>query len=145
MQVLEGIQQPLLPQRSTEQHLTRPTPDMDSRAPQSCVCCTQRAVASMLCCKAGHLHARAARQHSHAPFAATRDRAPHVLQGETRCVFCTGLDDVYRIKSPARCMRSQSFWLLMFINGVGTGAGLTLLNNLGQQVSSLLTQSCSCR
>ena len=42
------------------------------------------------------------------------------------------------MKGPIKCLSSQSFWLLLFINGVGTGCGLTLLNNLGQQVCLLL-------
>ena len=41
------------------------------------------------------------------------------------------------MKTPIKCLRSQSFWLLLFINGVGTGSGLTLLNNLGQQARLL--------
>ena len=49
------------------------------------------------------------------------------------------------MKNPIKCLRSQSFWLLLFINGVGTGSGLTLLNNLGQQArpqSSCLPAMC---
>ena len=45
-----------------------------------------------------------------------------------------GLADVYRVKSPYQCMRSQSFWMLLCIHGIGSGCGLTLLNNLAEQV-----------
>lgn len=40
--------------------------------------------------------------------------------------------DVYRNRPPARCLRSVSFWLLLFVNGACSGAGLTLLNNMAQ-------------
>ena len=36
--------------------------------------------------------------------------------------------------TPAQCLRSLNFWLLWVANAVASGAGLTLLNNLGQQV-----------
>eukprot|EP00884_Botryococcus_braunii_P011942 jgi/Botrbrau1/20749/Bobra.0058s0077.1 len=45
--------------------------------------------------------------------------------------------DVYRDKTPIKCLRSQSFWMLFFINAIGSGAGLTLNNNLAQQVLAL--------
>ena len=48
-------------------------------------------------------------------------------------VWHAGLADVYRVKTPYQCLRSQSFWLLLVANGIGTGSGLTLLNNLSQQ------------
>lgn len=37
--------------------------------------------------------------------------------------------------TPGECLRSVNFWLLWVANGVASGAGLTLLNNLGQQVT----------
>ena len=43
-----------------------------------------------------------------------------------------GAGDVYRNRAPARCLRSISFWLLLFVNGACAGAGLTLLNNMAQ-------------
>lgn len=49
----------------------------------------------------------------------------------------TRLADVYRVKTPYQCLRSQSFWLLFLINGIGTGTGLALLNNLSEQVTAL--------
>jgi MFS family permease len=39
--------------------------------------------------------------------------------------------------SPLQCLRSADFWMLFAINGICSGAGLTLLNNVGQQVISL--------
>jgi hypothetical protein len=36
--------------------------------------------------------------------------------------------------SPLQCLRSADFWMLFAINGICSGAGLTLLNNVGQQV-----------
>ena len=36
--------------------------------------------------------------------------------------------------TPWQCLRSTEFWLLWIANGLASGAGLTLLNNLGQQV-----------
>lgn len=36
--------------------------------------------------------------------------------------------------SPLQCLRSADFWMLFTINGICSGAGLTLLNNVGQQV-----------
>ena len=33
-----------------------------------------------------------------------------------------------------RCLRSTSFWMLIAVNAIGSGAGLTLLNNLGEEV-----------
>ncbi len=42
--------------------------------------------------------------------------------------------NIYRDKSPARCLRSQSFWYLFFSSAVCSGAGLTLLNNTAQMV-----------
>ena len=36
--------------------------------------------------------------------------------------------------TPGQCLRSVDFWLLWVANGIASGAGLTLLNNLGQQV-----------
>ena len=35
--------------------------------------------------------------------------------------------------APRACLASLDFWLLFSINGICSGAGLTLLNNLGQQ------------
>ncbi len=35
--------------------------------------------------------------------------------------------------TPGQCLRSVDFWLLWVANGIASGAGLTLLNNLGQQ------------
>ena len=35
--------------------------------------------------------------------------------------------------TPGQCLRSLDFWLLWVANGIASGAGLTLLNNLGQQ------------
>lgn len=50
-------------------------------------------------------------------------------------LFDTGsLLDTYRDKSPIKCLRSGSFWMLISINAIGSGAGLTLLNNLGEVV-----------
>ena len=37
--------------------------------------------------------------------------------------------------TPGQCLRSLNFWLLLVSNGIASGAGLTLLNNLGQQVT----------
>lgn len=48
-----------------------------------------------------------------------------------------GLADVYRVKTPYQLFRSQSFWLLLFIHGIGTGSGLALLNNLSEQVGAV--------
>ena len=49
----------------------------------------------------------------------------------------TGLTaDTYRDKTPIKCLRSGSFWMLVTINAIGSGAGLTLLNNLGEEVRS---------
>ncbi|KAK9916344.1 hypothetical protein WJX75_001567 [Coccomyxa subellipsoidea] len=45
--------------------------------------------------------------------------------------------NIYRDKSPARCLRSQSFWYLFFASAVCSGAGLTLLNNTAQMVEAL--------
>ena len=42
--------------------------------------------------------------------------------------------DTYRDKGPIKCLRSGSFWMLISINAIGSGAGLTLLNNLGEEV-----------
>jgi hypothetical protein len=52
--------------------------------------------------------------------------------------------NIYRDKSPARCLRSQSFWYLFFASAVCSGAGLTLLNNTAQMVwlYTGLSQSC---
>lgn len=36
--------------------------------------------------------------------------------------------------SPLQCLRSVDFWMLFAINGICSGAGLTLLNNVGTQV-----------
>ena len=36
--------------------------------------------------------------------------------------------------TPLQCLRSPDFWMLFAINGICSGAGLTLLNNVGQQV-----------
>lgn len=36
--------------------------------------------------------------------------------------------------SPLQCLRSGDFWMLFAINGICSGAGLTLLNNVGTQV-----------
>jgi hypothetical protein len=36
--------------------------------------------------------------------------------------------------TPWQCLQSADFWLLWIANGIASGAGLTLLNNLGQQV-----------
>ncbi|KAK9813424.1 hypothetical protein WJX73_007856 [Symbiochloris irregularis] len=47
------------------------------------------------------------------------------------------LADVYRVKSPVQLLRSQSFWLLLIIHGICAGSGLTLLNNLAEQVKAL--------
>ena len=47
------------------------------------------------------------------------------------------LEDAYGDKTPLRCLRSVSFWLLVAINGIGSGAGLALLNNLGELVRLL--------
>lgn len=41
--------------------------------------------------------------------------------------------DTYRDKTPLKCFRSGSFWMLITINAIGSGAGLTLLNNLGEE------------
>ena len=49
-----------------------------------------------------------------------------------------GAGDVYRNRPPARCLRSVSFWLLLFVNGACSGAGLTLLNNMAQLARALL-------
>lgn len=50
-------------------------------------------------------------------------------------VHCTaGLADVYRVKSPVQLLRSQSFWLMFIVHGICAGSGLTLLNNLAEQV-----------
>ena len=38
--------------------------------------------------------------------------------------------------SPLQCLRSADFWMLFAINGICSGAGLTLLNNVGQQVGA---------
>lgn len=38
--------------------------------------------------------------------------------------------------TPWECLKSVDFWMLFFVNGVASGAGLTLLNNLGQQVGN---------
>lgn len=48
--------------------------------------------------------------------------------------------ETFRDKTPIKCLRSISFWMLIAINGIGSGAGLTLLNNLGEEVSH---DSCS--
>ena len=48
-----------------------------------------------------------------------------------------GAGDVYRNRPPARCLRSVSFWLLLFVNGACSGAGLTLLNNMAQLARAL--------
>ena len=40
--------------------------------------------------------------------------------------------DVYRNRAPARCLRSYSFWMLLFVNGTCSGAGLAMLNNMAQ-------------
>ncbi|KAK9831891.1 hypothetical protein WJX81_006335 [Elliptochloris bilobata] len=45
--------------------------------------------------------------------------------------------NVYRNRPPARCLRSVSFWMLLFVNGACSGAGLTLLNNMAQLVIAL--------
>jgi hypothetical protein len=39
--------------------------------------------------------------------------------------------------SPTQCLRSVDFWMLFAINGICSGAGLTLLNNVSQQLLSL--------
>ena len=36
-------------------------------------------------------------------------------------------------KTPLQCVASVDFWMLFLVNGISSGAGLTLLNNLGQQ------------
>lgn len=36
--------------------------------------------------------------------------------------------------TPMQCLRSADFWMLFVINGLCSGAGLTLLNNVSQQV-----------
>ncbi len=36
--------------------------------------------------------------------------------------------------TPIQCLRSADFWMLFVINGLCSGAGLTLLNNVSQQV-----------
>ncbi len=36
-------------------------------------------------------------------------------------------------KTPLQCIASPDFWMLFLVNGISSGAGLTLLNNLGQQ------------
>ena len=38
--------------------------------------------------------------------------------------------------TPLQCLRSVDFWVLFAINGICSGAGLTLLNNVGQQVGA---------
>ena len=38
--------------------------------------------------------------------------------------------------TPLQCLRSVDFWMLLAINGICSGAGLTLLNNVGQQVGA---------
>lgn len=43
--------------------------------------------------------------------------------------------DTYRDKTPIKCLWSGSFWMLISINAIGSGAGLTFLNNLGEEVS----------
>mmetsp|Transcript_14199 Transcript_14199/g.42879 ORF Transcript_14199/g.42879 Transcript_14199/m.42879 type:complete len:728 (-) Transcript_14199:369-2552(-) len=40
-------------------------------------------------------------------------------------------------KTPLQCMVCLDFWLLFLVNGISSGCGLTLLNNLGQQVIAL--------
>jgi hypothetical protein len=42
--------------------------------------------------------------------------------------------NIYRDKTPYGCLRSQSFWFLVFTSAVCSGAGLTLLNNTAQMV-----------
>lgn len=39
--------------------------------------------------------------------------------------------------TPWECLKTIDFWMLFFVNGVASGAGLTLLNNLGQQVLAI--------
>ena len=51
--------------------------------------------------------------------------------------------DTFRDKTPIRCLRSTSFWMLIAVNAIGSGAGLTLLNNLGEEVRPFLVQHCS--
>ncbi len=36
-------------------------------------------------------------------------------------------------RTPLQCVASIDFWMLFLVNGISSGAGLTLLNNLGQQ------------
>ena len=48
-------------------------------------------------------------------------------------------------RTPWQCLQSADFWLLWIANGIASGAGLTLLNNLGQQVGDAqkCVQPCS--
>lgn len=55
---------------------------------------------------------------------ASRDRGQ---EGEHRAVNPVEM-------TPWECLKSIDFWMLFLVNGVASGAGLTLLNNLGQQV-----------
>lgn len=43
--------------------------------------------------------------------------------------------------TPWQCLKSIDFWMLFLVNGVASGAGLTLLNNLGQQVLAIGSKS----
>ena len=50
----------------------------------------------------------------------------------------SGEPSPYRDKTPLQCLRSQSFWLIIFAYAICSGAGLTYLNNLSQVVKDPL-------